>query len=97
MVVWSFVYIVDTHNGIALGTIWYSFWFICMIIILIQGQMKQVNLKGWHLFLFAAAGLLLILYFASLQTKVSTGWSILISDAKIAVQIDRYPSWQNLA
>jgi hypothetical protein len=97
MALWSFVYIVDAKNGIGLSTILYSFWFICATVILIQGQIKQRNLKGWILFLFAAAGLLLILYFASLQTKVNAGWSSLISDAKIAVQIDRYPNWQNPA
>ncbi len=97
MALWSFVYIVDARNGIGLSTILYGFWFICATVILIQGQIKQKNLKGWLLFLFAAAGFLLILYFASLQTKVNAGWSSLISDAKIAVQIDRYPNWQNPA
>jgi hypothetical protein len=96
MALWSFVYIVDARNGIGLSTILYSFWFICATVILIQGQIKKRNLKGWILFLFAAAGLLLILYFASLQTKVNAGWSNLISDIKIAVQIDRYTNWQNL-
>ncbi len=97
MVLWSFVYIVDARNGIGLSTILYSFWFVCGIIILIQGQMKGINLNGWLTFLFAAAGLLLILYFGSLQVKVNKGWNNLISDAKIAVQIDRYQNWQNLA
>jgi hypothetical protein len=95
MALWSFVYIVDARNGIGLSTILYGFWFICATVILIQGQIKQKNLKGWLLFLFTGAGLLLILYFASLQTKVNAGWSSLVSDAKIAVQIDRYPNWQN--
>jgi hypothetical protein len=95
MALWSFVYIVNARNGIGLSTILYSFWFICATVILIQGQMKKMNLKGWLLFLFTAAGFILILYFASLQTKVNAGWSGLIGDAKIAVQIDRYPNWQN--
>ena len=96
MALWSFVYIVDARNGIGVSTILYGFWFICATVILIQGQIKQKKLIGWALFLFASAGLLLILYFASLQTKMNSGWSSLISDAKIAVQIDRYPNWQNL-
>ncbi len=96
MVLWSFVYIVDARNGIGLSTILHSFWFICATVILIQGQMKEINLKGWLIFLFAAAGLLLILFFASLQSKVNAGWSSIISDVKIAVQIDRYPNWQNI-
>lgn len=97
MVLWSFVFIVDARNGIGLSTILYSFWFVCATIIFIKGQIKQVNLKGWLTFLFATAGLLLILYFGFLQTKVNAGWANLISDAKIAIQIDRYQNWQNPA
>lgn len=96
MALWSFVYIVDARNGIGLSTILYSFWFICATVILIQSQLKLPNLKSWLVFLFATAGLLLILYFAFLQTKVNAGWASLIDDAKIAVQIDRYPNWQNV-
>jgi hypothetical protein len=92
---WSFVYIVDARNGIGLSTILYSFWFLCAAIILIQSQIKSPNLKSWFGFLFATTGLLIILCFAFLQTKVNPGWTTLISDAKIAVQIDRYPNWQN--
>jgi hypothetical protein len=37
------------------------------------------------------------LYFAFLQMTVNKGWHTLLEDAKVAVQIDRYPNWQNLA
>jgi hypothetical protein len=97
MELWSFVYIVDARNGVGLSTILYGFWFLCAVIILIQSQIKSPNVKSWFVFLFATTGLLIILYFAFLQTKVNTGWATLISDAKIAVQIDRYPNWQNPA
>lgn len=97
MALWAFVYIVDARNGIGLSTILYGFWFGCATIILIQSEMKLRNLKSWFIFLFAAAGLLLILYFAFQQTKVNSGWANLVDDAKIAVQIERYPNWQNLA
>jgi hypothetical protein len=97
MALWSFVYIVDAKNGIGLSTILYGFWFLCAFIILIQSQIKSPNLKSWIVFLFAGLGLLLILYFASLQMKVNPGWSSLVGDAKVAVQIDRYPNWQNPA
>jgi hypothetical protein len=97
MALWSFVYIVDARNGIGLSTILYAFWFLCAVLILIQSQIKSPNLKSWFVFLFATTGFLIILYFAFLQTKVNPGWATLISDAKIAVQIDRYPNWQNPA
>lgn len=95
MALWSFVYIVDARNGIGLSTILYSFWFLCSVIILIQSQIKSPNLKSWFVFLFATTGLFIILCFAFLQTKVNPGWANLIGDAKIAVQIDYYPNWQN--
>lgn len=95
MALWSFVYIVDARNGIGLSTILYSFWFVCTFFIFIRGQIQRFNLRGWIIFLFAGAGLLLILYFGFLQTKLNPGWTTLLADAKIAVQIDRYPNWQN--
>ena len=95
MALWSFVYIVDARNGIGLSAILYGFWFLCAVIILIQSQINSPNVKSWFVFLFVTAGLLIILYFVFLQTKVNLGWASLISDAKIAVQIDRYPNWQN--
>lgn len=95
MALWSFVFIVDARNGIGLSTILYGFWFLCASVILIRSQLRRFNLRGWLIFLFASAGLLLILYFGFLQTKLNPGWNTLLADAKIAVQIDRYPNWQN--
>ncbi len=92
MTLWSFFYIVDSQNGIGLTAILNGFWCICVTVFLIQRKMSH---KGWLLFLFAAVGLLLIFYFAFLQTKQNASWSSLISDVKIAVQIDRYSNWQN--
>jgi hypothetical protein len=37
------------------------------------------------------------LCFAYLQTTVNKGWDNFLEDARIAVQIDRYDNWQNLA
>jgi hypothetical protein len=95
MALWSFVYIVDARNGIGLSTILYSFWFVYAFFIFIRGQIQRFNLRGWLIFLFAGAGLLLILYFGSLQTKLNLGWTTLLADTKVAIQIDRYPNWQN--
>lgn len=97
MVLWSFVYIVDARNGVGLSTILYVFWFFCATIILSKSQIELSKIKNWIAFLFATIGLLLILYFAFLQTKVNSGWASVVEDAKIAVQIDRYQNWQNPA
>jgi hypothetical protein len=94
---WTFVYIVDARNGIGLSTILYGFWFICALVFFIQSQIRRTNLKSLLALLITGIGLFLILFFAYLQTAVNKGWHTLIDDAKIAVQIDRYPHWQNLA
>jgi hypothetical protein len=96
LVLWSFVYIVDTRNGIGLSTILYSFWFICTLVFFIRSQIRTPNLKSTLALLLAGIGLCLILYFAFLQTTVNKGWHTIFEDVKVAVQIDRYPNWQNL-
>jgi hypothetical protein len=95
MALWSFVYVVDARNGIGLSSILYFFWFACAVILLIQSQLSQPNLKNWLVFLVTLASLLVVLFFAIQQAKLNRGWSTLIDDAKIAVQIDRYEYWQN--
>lgn len=95
MALWSFVYVVDARNGIGLSSILYFFWFACAGILLIHSQLSRPNLRGWIVFLLTLVSLLAILFFAMQQAKLNQGWSTLIEDAKIAVQIDRYEHWQN--
>ena len=97
MALWSFVYIVDARNGIGLSSILYLFWFACAVTLLIKSQLSQPSLKHWFGLLLAMASLLLLFFFAAQQVKLNRGWSTLIEDAKIAVQIDRYQHWQNPA
>jgi len=97
LVMWSFVYIVNARNGIGLSTIMYCFWIVCIIIFFIRRKKHCLSLKSLLALLFINFGLFsLILYFAFLQTTVNQGWHTLFSDVKLAVQIDKYPNWQNL-
>lgn len=97
LALWAFVYIVDARNGIGLSTILYGFWFLCAIVFFIRSQLRRPNVKSLLALLITGLGLCLILYFAFLQMTVNKGWHTLIEDVKVAVQIDRYPNWQNLA
>ncbi|QWD76398.1 hypothetical protein ICV32_01625 [Polynucleobacter sp. MWH-UH24A] len=97
MALWAFVFIVNARNGIGLSIILYSFWFICVLIFFIQSQMRRPNVKSLLALLFAAIILCLVVYFAFLQTNINSGWNTILKDAKIAVQIERYPHWQNPA
>ena len=95
LALWAFVYIVDARNGIGLSTILYGFWFLCALLFFIQSQFRRLNLKSVFALLITGIGSCLIVYFAFLQTTVNKGWYTLYKDAKLAVQIDRYPNWQN--
>lgn len=94
--IWAFVYIANSRNGIGLTTILYSFWFICVLVFFIQSQIYRPNLMSLIALLLTGTCLCLVLYFALLQSTVNKGWHSLLKDAKLAVQIDRYPHWQNL-
>ncbi|BEI42142.1 MULTISPECIES: hypothetical protein [unclassified Polynucleobacter] len=95
LALWAFVYIVDARNGIGLSTILYGFWFLCALVFFIRSQQRSLNLKSLLALLIASLGLSVVLYFAYLQMTVNKGWHTLFADAKVAVQIDRYPNWQN--
>ncbi len=97
LALWAFVYVVDARNGIGLSIILYSFWFLCALAFFIQSQFRRPNLRSVFALLITGIGLCLIVYFAFLQTTVNKGWHTLWADAKLAVQIDRYPHWQNLS
>ena len=97
LALWAFVYIVDARNGIGLSMILYSFWFVCVLVFLIRSQLRSPNVKSLLALFITGLGLCLILYFAFLQMTVNKGWHTFLEDAKVAVQIDRYPNWQNPA
>ena len=97
LALWAFVYVVDARNSIGLSSILYSFWFLCAPAFFIQSQIRRPNLKSLVALVITSIGLSLILYFAFMQTTVNKGSHTLFEDAKVAIQIDRYPYWQNLA
>lgn len=97
LVLWTFVYIVDARNGIGLSIILSCFWFLCVLIYFIHSQLRRPNTKSLLPLFITGLSLCLILYFAFLQIMVNKGWQTLLEDTKVAVQIDRYPNWQNLA
>jgi hypothetical protein len=94
MSLWSFVYIIDSRNGIALSTILYFFWFICVTTVLVQGK-EKLSFKKLIGFTFILFSLFVVLFFSLMQNKINKGWTTLIDDAMVAVQIDHYPNWKN--
>jgi hypothetical protein len=94
-VLWAFVFIVDARMGIGLSLIMICFWSVCIPVILY----KEKKFKSYKVnFLFIIVPIVsLVLIFGYQQHLQNKGWSTLIDDIKIAVQIDRFSHWQNTA
>ena len=97
MVLWAFVYIIDTRNGIGLTFIFFVFWLLLASFNLMRSKRLSSILSGKQFILISGLSLSLIIFFVILQTTVNKSWNALFEDVKIAVQIDRYNHWQNLA
>jgi hypothetical protein len=97
VVLWSFVYIVNSKNGIGISIILFCFWFVCGLAYLSKAKMDRMFLRKRLIFILGGICLSIILNFVFLHSKVNHGWTTLLSDASIAIQIDRYPQWQNVA
>ncbi len=93
---YAYVYIFDARNGIGLGVIIFglvSLMLLLKIFFSLPGKLDlKIVLKN-GLFILALIGV--VGWFATQQFKLNPGWSSMIEDAKIAIQIEKYPNWQN--
>ena len=96
LVLWAFVYIVDSRNGIGLASILYCFWILITIHFFIQSKLQGKTINNFLLSLLASIALILILSFAYLQNSINKGWHNFFEDVKISMQIDRYSNWKNV-
>ena len=92
---YSYVFIYDTRNGFGLAAILFTavigggvVWAIKRIIT--KGATKELVTVT----VFIAGLVILASIFTYHQMQRNTGWLTLLEDAKIAVQIDKYPHWQ---
>jgi hypothetical protein len=95
LAMYSYVFIYDTRNGFGLAAILFAtliaggvVWVIKRIIT--KGATKELVL----VIVFMAALVILATTFTHHQLQRNTGWLTLLEDAKIAVQVDKYPHWQ---
>jgi O-antigen ligase len=94
-VLYAYVFIFDTRNGIGLAALIYGL----TLVILLWRFLKIVFYKG---FAKALAPFLLIITivavsmgFGAEHIKHNPGWSTTWEDAKISLQLNKYPNWQN--
>jgi hypothetical protein len=91
-----YVYIFDTRNGIGLAVLIFG---LVTLILLFQmtfslenkPDLKKILKNG--LFILALIGV--VGWFGTQHFKLNTGWSTMIEDTKVAIQIEKYPNWQN--
>ena len=97
---YSFVFIFDTKAGVALVVILIGFWVLFGSVSLAVKILKFRKQKNYINAYKKLAGIFLIFvtlvgFLAFKHVKNNPGWETLFSDIAIAVQIDKYPNWQN--
>lgn len=93
---YSYVFIYDTRNGIGLAGIL----FLGLVLFAIGWVGKKMLSGGATkelkiVMLFVLAAVMVATLFAYQQVQRNRGWVTLIEDAQIAIQVDKYPHWQN--
>ncbi|WP_231969391.1 hypothetical protein [Polynucleobacter necessarius] len=93
---YSYVFIYDTRNGFGLAAILFAtlimsggLWVVKKIIT--KGATKELAI----VIIFIVGLAILASIFTYHQIQRNTGWLTLVEDAKIAVQVDRFPQWQH--
>ena len=96
LTLYAYVFIFDTRNGVGISALLILAWILygCFWFLL-QGNRKKLLLKFSGALLILALALGIFSWFAYQQTQHNSGWVTMIEDAKIAVQLEKYPNWQN--
>lgn len=95
LVLFSYVFILDTRNGIGLAALILLSW-------IFYGCILMLRNRSWKLWDYARViaisfiALSILAIFAFQQAKHNSGWNTLIEDSKIAMQTDKYPNWKNI-
>jgi hypothetical protein len=96
-VLYAYVFILDTRNGIALAAILLSILcFKLMWDIFKVPRFGGIARKGRAILIFIVIGAMAALTWLGVEhIKYNRGWSSMWEDTQIAVQIEKYPQWQN--
>jgi hypothetical protein len=93
---YAYVYILDTRNGIGLAMLIFG---LVTLILLFQMTFSLVNKPDHKIILKNGLFILVLIgvvgWFGAQQFKLNPGWSTMIEDTKVAIQIEKYPNWQN--
>lgn len=96
IVLYAYVFIFDTRNGIGLAALLMLGWLISGAMFTLLQLFNKKSIPGLKLLCFGALIFVLIFsWFGAQQFKRNAGWLTMLDDAKISVQIDKYPHWRN--
>lgn len=92
---YSYVFIYDTRNGFGLAAILFAAIIVSGVLWVIKRIITKGATKELAFVIVFIVGLaILASIFTYHQIQRNTGWLTLVEDAKIAVQVDKYPQWQ---
>lgn len=95
MSLYSYVFIFDTRNGIGLASILFIVLiFVAFVWVISQLRTRSAAKELKLVILFTAILTILAGIFTYHQLQHNPGWVTLVEDAQIAVQVDKYPEWQ---
>lgn len=96
IVLYAYVFIFDTRNGIGLSALLMLGWLVSGAIFTFLQMSNKKTIPGLKFLLFSALIFVMIFsWFGAQQFKRNSGWLTMLEDAKISVQIDKYPHWRN--
>lgn len=97
LVMYSYVYIFMARNGIGLAALLFASWLIVGTFLLKDKLKKRTILIPKFAFVSVFIVITLFGWLGMQHVKSTPGWSSLIDDVRIAVQIEKYPNWRDPA
>ena len=95
--IYSYVFIFDTRNGIGLAVLVYL---LALVILILQSLRvpvlrSRVKKKALILLIFLGCSISIFGLLGFEHVKHNDGWLSMWEDTKTAIQIEKYPNWQN--
>lgn len=93
---YAYVFIFDTRNGLALAALLIFGWLAFGFYFVISRVLAKKTIPGLVPISISVLLITLIFgWFGTQQINRNAGWSTMIEDAKISVQIEKFPNWKN--
>ncbi len=98
LALYAYVFIFEARNGVGLTVLIFMLSIIWTLINLILGSAAPISSRTlMRVLLTLLMVLILVLGFGTVQATKNAGWQTLFGDVQVAIQIDKYPNWQDPA